>query len=214
MAKEIDLAVEMVREQIEARGIRNPTVLDAMRAVPRHLFVPAPLRMSAYDDRPLGIGDGQTISQPYIVALMTEVLDVGPRDVVLEIGTGSGYQAAVLSRIVKHVYTIEVKERLFRRARRLFFRLGYDNISTRHGDGYWGWSAFAPYDAIIITAAIDHVPTPLYRQLAEEGRIVVPLGRPPVHQKLAIITRSEGRLRATYVTGVMFVPMTGRAQKR
>lgn len=208
-----DRAAKMVETQIEARGIRNPGVLSAMRFVPRHLFIPSYMRASAYEDRPLGIGEGQTISQPYIVALMTEHLDPHPDDVVLEIGTGSGYQAAVLSRIVRRVYTVEVREVHFRRSRRLFKQLGYENIEGKHGDGYWGWSEFAPYDAIIITAAVDHVPAPLFRQLKIGGRLIVPLGRPPEHQRLALITRTGRKLRVDYITGVMFVPMTGRAQQ-
>lgn len=207
-----DRAAEMVENQIKSRGIRNPRVLSAMCSVPRHLFIPSHMRGSAYDDRPLSIGEGQTISQPYIVALMTEYLDPGPEDVVLEIGTGSGYQAAVLSRIVKRVYTIEVKELHFRRSRRVFKRLGFDNIECKHGDGYWGWPQFAPYDAIILTAAVDHVPAPLFRQLKVEGRLIVPLGKPPAHQKLALVTRTGKKFRVDYLTGVMFVPMTGHAQ--
>jgi len=204
----------MVEDQVEARGIRNPGVLSAMRSVPRQLFVPAHLRSSAYEDRPLSIGEGQTISQPYIVALMTESLSLSGADSVLEIGTGSGYQAAVLSRIVKRVYTVEVRELHYRRSRRLFRQLGYDNIVSRHGDGYWGWPEFAPYNAIIMTAAIDHVPSPLFRQLAIGGRLIVPLGRPPDHQKLTLIRKVGRKYEVKYLTGVMFVPMTGRAQRK
>ncbi|HUX20641.1 MAG TPA: protein-L-isoaspartate(D-aspartate) O-methyltransferase, partial [Spirochaetia bacterium] len=185
----------MVKEQIVARGIRDPQVIAAMRSVPRHLFMPAQMRESAYEDRPLAIGEGQTISQPYIVALMTECLSPGPEDLVLEVGTGSGYQAAVLSRIVKTVYSIEMKELLYRRSKRLFRQLGYLNIETRMGDGYWGWSDRAPFDAIILTAAIDHVPAPLFRQLKTGGRLVVPLGRPPSHQRLALLTKTNESFR-------------------
>ena len=207
-------AAEMVAEQIISRGIRDSKVISAMRAVPRELFVPAHLRDSAFEDRPLAIGQGQTISQPYIVALMTECLKIGGDEVVLEVGTGSGYQAAVLSRIARAVYTIEVKEALFRHARRLFKQLGYENIIGKHGDGYFGWGGGARFDAIILTAAVDHVPAPLFGELKVGGRLVLPLGRPPEHQKLALLTKTPERFEVQYVTGVMFVPMTGQAQRR
>lgn len=210
---ENELSTEMVKDQIESRGIRDPNVLAAMRAVPRHLFVPSSMRERAYQDRPLSIGEGQTISQPYIVALMTECLNPEKGDTVLEIGTGSGYQAAILSRIVKKVYTVEVKELLFQRSRRLFRLLGYDNIVTKKGDGYWGWSEYAPFDAIILTAATDHVPEPLFGQLRVGGRLVLPLGRPAEHQRLALLTKTSRNFSVNYLTGVMFVPMTGRAQQ-
>lgn len=211
---ENERAIEMVRTQIESRGIRDPRVIQVMSALPRHLFVPEGLRHCAYEDHPLSIGEGQTISQPYIVALMTEALAVGEQDTVLEIGTGSGYQAAVLSRIVKQVFTIEVRELHFRRARRLFQALSFDNVHCRYGDGYWGWSQHAPYDAIMVTAAVDHVPAPLFRQLKEGGRLIVPLGNPPCHQRLALATKCERKFRVRYITGVMFVPMTGKALRR
>jgi protein-L-isoaspartate(D-aspartate) O-methyltransferase len=206
-------AAEMVKSQIMARGICDPMVLQAMSLVPRHLFVPDRLRDAAYDDHPLAIGEGQTISQPYIVALMTESLGLGAPDTVLEIGTGSGYQAAVLSRIVSRVFTVEVREMLYRRARRLFVSLGLSNIECRHADGYWGWSEHAPYDAIVITAAVNHVPAPLFSQLKIGGRLIVPLGEPPSHQRLALVTRTGSKFRVQFLTGVMFVPMTGRAQR-
>ncbi len=207
------LPAEMVRTQIESRGITDRAVLEAMRQVPRHLFVPAHLRSSAYEDHPLTIGEGQTISQPYIVALMTECLAVGDSDVILEIGTGSGYQAAVLSRIVRQVYTIEVREILFRRARRLFNALGYANIEVRYGDGYYGWPERAPFDGIMITAAVGVVPPPLLEQLAVGGRLVLPYGTPPGHQRLTLLTRIGQRYQVKHITGVTFVPMVGRATR-
>ncbi len=206
-------AAEMVAEQIVSRGIRDSKVISAMQEVPRELFVPTHLRDSAFEDRPLAIGQGQTISQPYIVALMTECLKLGGEETVLEVGTGSGYQAAVLSRIARTVYTIEVKEALYRRSRRLFKQLGYDNIIGKQGDGYFGWGGEERFDAIILTAAVDHVPAPLSRELKTGGRLVLPLGRPPDHQKLALLTKTPKRFEVRYVTGVMFVPMTGQAQK-
>jgi len=205
------LAAEMVRTQIECRGITDRAVLEAMRQVPRHLFVPPHLRSSAYEDHPLTIGEGQTISQPYIVALMTECLATSASDVVLEIGTGSGYQAAILSRIVRQVYTIEVREVLFRRARRLFDSLGYTNVEIRYGDGYFGWPERAPFEGIIITAAVGLVPPPLLAQLSEGGRLVLPFGTPPGHQRLTLLTRIGGRCQVKHITGVTFVPMVGRA---
>lgn len=207
-------AVEMVAEQIVSRGIRDSRVISAMREVPRELFVPTNLRDNAFEDRPLAIGLGQTISQPYIVALMTECLNIGGDQLVLEVGTGSGYQAAVLSRIARTVYTIEVKELLYRRSRRLFKQLGYENIVGKHGDGYFGWGGEERFDAIILTAAVDHVPAPLFRELRVGGRLVLPLGRPPDHQKLALLTKTPERFEVRYLTGVMFVPMTGQAQRR
>ncbi len=208
------LSAEMVRTQIECRGITDPAVLAAMRQVARHLFVPAHLRSSAYEDHPLTIGEGQTISQPYIVALMTECLALSDSDIVLEIGTGSGYQAAVLSRIVRQVFTIEVREVLFRRARRVLSALGCANIEIRHGDGYYGWPERAPFDGIIITAAVGLAPPPLLAQLKEGGRLVLPFGTPPGHQRLTVITRVGMRFQVRHITGVTFVPMVGRATRR
>jgi len=208
------LPAEMVKTQIESRGIMDRAVLEAMRQVPRHLFVPAHLRSSAYEDHPLSIGEGQTISQPYIVALMTECLAASPSDIVLEIGTGSGYQAAVLSKIVRKVYTIEVREVLFRRARRLFNALDYTNVEIHYGDGYYGWPERAPFDGIIITAAVGLVPPPLLAQLAEGGRLVLPYGTPPGHQRLTLLTRVGERYQVKHITGVTFVPMVGKATKR
>ena len=204
----------MVRTQIEARGIRSPEVLQAMRSVPRHLFVPQSLWGSAYEDNPLPIGEGQTISQPYIVALMTESLNLRPGDRVLEIGTGSGYQAAVLSVLVREVYTIEIKEALFQRASRTLRELDFTQVKTRHGDGYFGWEEARPFDAVMITAAVDHIPPPLLQQLKNGGRMILPLGNPFSYQNLVLVTRQGDSYTVKNITGVLFVPMTGEALKK
>ncbi len=200
----------MVETQIRARRVRDPRVLAAMLQVPRHLFVPEAWRAEAYSDRPLPIGLGQTISQPYIVAYMTEALEPGPRDRVLEIGTGSGYQAAVLSRIVAHVYTIEILPELSRRAQRVLSKLGYDNISFRIGDGYAGWPEEAPFDGIILTAAPPRLPRPLLEQLRVGGRLVAPVGRGS--QVLIRVRRTERGYETERLLPVRFVPMVGRAE--
>jgi len=205
---------DMVSRQIAARGVRDKEVLEAMRAVPRHLFVPQTLQDRAYDDSPLPIGEGQTISQPYIVALMTELLAVQPDHRVLEIGTGSGYQAAVLSGLAEQVYSIEIKELLHRRATETLEELEYDNVRTLHGDGYYGWEEEAPFDGIIITAAVDHVPPPLLRQLVDGGRLVLPLGHPFSFQNLVVVTKEGEDFRIQQITGVLFVPMTGKALEK
>lgn len=205
------LREEMVRVQIESRGIKDRAVLDAMRKVPRHRFVPDSIRARAYEDNPLPIGEGQTISQPYIVAWMTEL--IGPKKGmrVLEIGTGSGYQAAVLAELVDEVDTIEVVPGLGRRAEGLLRDLGYRNIRTRIGDGYHGWADHAPFDAIILTAAPPgDVPRPLLDQLKVGGRLVAPVGRGV--QTLVRITRTETGYRRESIGSVAFVPMTGKAQ--
>ncbi len=204
----------MVREQIQARGIVQPQVLDAMKSVPRHRFVPPNLIDSAYNDQPLPIGEGQTISQPYIVALMTEVLRLQPSDRVLEIGTGSGYQAAVLSGLVAQVNTIEIKYKLYENARKALNINGYDNITSRHGDGYFGWPDEAPFDAIMITAAVDHIPPPLLKQLKEGGRLVLPLGSPFGYQNLVLVTKRGDDVSVRQIIGVLFVPMTGHAMQK
>lgn len=204
---------QLVEEQLKARGIQNPDVLAAMRNTPRHWFVPAELTKMAYADRPLPIGEGQTISQPYIVALMTELLAPDKQHRVLEIGTGSGYQAAVLAAVSKKVFTVEIKPKLYQRTRRLLQQLNYTNIITSHADGYFGWEDQAPFDGIIITASVDHIPPPLIRQLAEGGRLVLPLGNPFSYQNLVMVTKENGNVRLKQITGVLFVPMTGRALK-
>lgn len=213
-----DQRLEMVRatiaEPTDGRPpVTSPLVLDAMRTVPRHLFVPADLEGHAYEDRPLSIGHGQTISQPYIVALMTELLDAQADDTVLEIGTGSGYQAAVLSRLVDSVYSIEIVEPLGRRAREALAEAGATNVHLRIGDGYLGWPEAAPFDAIIVTAAPDHVPQPLIDQLAIGGRMVIPVGDAWATQELLLLEKTEGGdLRRKRVMPVRFVPLTGDRQ--
>jgi len=196
----------MVRDQIEARGIRNTLVLDAMRTTPRHLFVPAPYRFMAYEDYPLPIGYGQTISQPYVVALMTELVDPRPGDRVFEVGTGSGYEAAVLARIVKQVYTIEIIPELARRAADVLRQLGYSNVFTREGDGYKGWPEAAPFDRIILTAAPAEVPKTLTDQLKAGGKLVAPVGE-GVQQLVVIEKRPDGSLESQASIPVRFVPM-------
>ena len=205
---------DMVSRQIAARGVRDVAVLEAMRSVPRHLFVPERIQDSAYNDSPLPIGEGQTISQPYIVALMTELLEVQPGHRLLEIGTGSGYQAAVLSGLVAEVFSIEIKEVLHQRATEILEELEYRNVRTRHGDGYYGWEEEAPFDGIIITAAVDHVPPPLLRQLVDGGKLVLPLGHPFSYQNLVVVTREGEDFRLQQITGVLFVPMTGKALEK
>ncbi len=200
------LREQMVRLQIERRGVRNPAVLRAMREVPRHLFVPEAMRRSAYEDHPLPIGHGQTISQPYIVAAMTEMLDPKPGDRVLEIGTGSGYQTAVLARLVKHVYSIEIVEPLGREARARLEQMGCANVSIRIGDGYEGWPEEAPFNKILLTAAPPEVPPRLVEQLQPGGRLVAPVGTS--WQELVVIDKdASGRVRRRSEFPVMFVPM-------
>jgi protein-L-isoaspartate(D-aspartate) O-methyltransferase len=202
----------MVDEQIAARGVRDPRVLAAMLAVPRHELVPEAVRAHAYEDRPLPIGEGQTISQPYIVAVMTELLALDGSERVLEVGTGSGYQAAVLSGLASEVYTIEIVPELARRAAADLARLGYANVHVREGDGYGGWPEQAPFDAIVVTAAPDHVPEPLVAQLALGGRMVVPVGG--LIQDLVLVRREADGVRQEHGLGVRFVPMTGEAERR
>jgi protein-L-isoaspartate(D-aspartate) O-methyltransferase len=202
----------MVSEQIEARGVRNARVLAAMGRVPRHEFVPFEQRTYAYEDHPLPIGYGQTISQPYIVAVMSEALELDGSEKVLEIGTGSGYQAAVLAELAAEVYTIEIVEPLAERAANDLKRLGFEKLHVRAGDGYRGWPEAAPFDAIIVTAAPDHIPQPLVDQLAVGGRLVIPVGR--MIQELVLITRDEQGVRHEDLLAVRFVPMVGEAEKR
>jgi len=205
----------MVRTQIKRRGVTDERTLKAMLAVPRHRFVPSDLRRHAYEDGPLGIGYDQTISQPYIVASMTELLRLRPGMKVLEIGTGSGYQAAVLAQITPWVWTIEIKGPLHERAKGTLKRLGYTTVKTRLADGYYGWKAHAPFDAVIVTAAAPQVPPPLVEQLKPGGRMVIPVGPPGRVQSLRLITKDEkGRVRSRSLYAVRFVPMTGAAQEK
>lgn len=202
----------MVEEQLWGRNITNTRLLAVMRKVPRHEFVPQGLRASAYDDSPLPIGHGQTISQPYVVAFMTEKLEPRPTDRVLEVGTGSGYQAAVLAELVKEVYTIEIVEPLARRAEADLKRLGYTNILVRAGDGYQGWPEAAPFDAIMVTCAPEAVPQPLIAQLKDGGRMIIPVG-PTGNQQLVLLRKEGERLEKRAVLPVRFVPMTGAAEQ-
>ena len=207
-----DFAMErnsMVDNQIIARGIKDPRVLKALRETPRHLFVPLQ-NERAYGDHPLPIGEGQTISQPYIVALMTELLKLKGTEKILEIGTGSGYQAAVLSPLCKEVYTIEIKKVLFNRTAPLLKKLGYDNVHPIFGDGYFGLEKKAPFDAIIITAAANHIPPPLVAQLKDGGKLVLPLNTNWLFQTLVVVTKEGGDIKMKNIASVNFVPMTGR----
>lgn len=202
----------MVREQIIARGVTDPQVIRAMQKVERHLFVPAGYVKRAYDDNPLPIGNGQTISQPYIVAYMTEILDLKSKDKVLEIGTGSGYQAAVLAEICESVFTIEVVPQLGKRARALLKDLGYDNVVLKIGDGYKGWKEHAPFDAIIVTCSPTRIPESLEKQLAEGGRMIIPVGEKYV-QQLVYLVKKKGELNRKAVLPVSFVPMVDEKGK-
>jgi protein-L-isoaspartate(D-aspartate) O-methyltransferase len=202
----------MVEEQIVRRGVADALVLAAMRKVPRHEFVPEPYKNYAYADEPLPIGDGQTISQPYIVALMTESLNIDKNSKVLEIGTGSGYQAAVLAEIAKEVYSIEILKPLANRAAETLERLGYKNVRVKCGDGYRGWPEEAPFDAIIVTAAPSHIPQPLIDQLKIGGRMSIPVG--DVYQELEVVTKKEKGVTKKDIIPVRFVPMTGEAEKK
>jgi len=202
----------MVSTQIEARGVRDPRVLDAMRKVPRHRFMPESERARAYDDRPLPIGHRQTISQPYIVALMSELAGVKPGDTVLEVGTGSGYQAAVLAEMGVKVFSIEIIEPLAKRAKATLDELGYSKrVEVRHGDGYAGWPEHAPFDAVVVTAAPPAIPQPLKEQLEVGGHLVIPVGK--YYQSLLRVTRTKSGFREKSVIPVRFVPMTGKAQE-
>ncbi len=203
---------KMVEIQIKSRGIKDERVLAAMLKVERHRFVPKSYEAQAYSDQPLPIGEGQTISQPYIVALMTELLELKGGEKVLEVGTGSGYQAAILAELAKEVYTIEIIESLAESAKKLLLELGYQNIRVKAGDGYLGWPEEAPFDAIIVTCAPDHIPKPLLEQLKEGGRLVVPVGT--YSQELKKIVKKSGKMETMDVIPVIFVPMTGEGVKQ
>lgn len=202
----------MVEQQIKSRGVQDTLVLKAMLKVKRHRFVPDNLKRFAYADEPLPIGHSQTISQPYIVAYMTEALDLKKGDKVLEIGTGSGYQAAILAEITDQVYTIEIIAPLGEKAKKILKEEGYDYVHCLIGDGYRGWPDHAPFDAIIITAAPPHIPQPLIEQLAEGGRMIVPVGE--WYQELILLTKTEGEVKEKRLIPVRFVPMTGEVQKK
>ena len=204
----------MVQKHLRGRDITDERVLKVMSEVPRHLFVDDNLKEVAYSDRPLPIGEGQTISQPYIVALMTQILKVKPGQKVLEIGTGSGYQAAVLSPLTDTVYSIEIKKGLAEKATSRLKDLGYKNVHVKYGDGYFGWEEHSPFDAIIITCAANHIPPPLINQLKEGGKLLLPLGSTTYYQTLTLITKIAGELDVRHLSGVVFVPMVGEARKR
>lgn len=205
----------MIERDIKGRGIKDTRVLNAMAKIPRHFFVDENLRDRAYADHPLPIGEGQTISQPYVVALMTEVLKLKSTDRVLEIGTGSGYQAAVLAEIVKEVYTIEIRKSLADKADQRLTKLGYNNVKVKHSDGYFGWEEYAPFDAIMITAAANHIPPPLIKQLKEGGRLILPLGSTFYYQTLTLVTKNkDGTIKVEQMGPVAFVPMIGEIEKK
>lgn len=195
----------MVESQIKARGIKDPRVVAAMLKVKRHLFVPSDIRHLAYEDRPLPIGEGQTISQPYIVAFMTEMLALKGMERVLEIGTGSGYQAAILAELVKEVYTVEILEPLARQSEGLLKELNYKNVKVKFGDGFLGWPELSPFDGIIVTCAPHKIPPPLLEQLAENGRLVIPVGT--YWQDLKLVRKVKDRIEETDIVPVRFVPM-------
>jgi protein-L-isoaspartate(D-aspartate) O-methyltransferase len=200
------LREQMVNLQVISRGITDSKIIGAMKKVPRHLFVPFNMINSAYEDSPLPIGYGQTISQPYIVALMTEVAEPSSEKKVLEIGTGSGYQAAIFAEIVDSVFTIEIVPELAGESSERFKKLGYNNIFPKYGDGYKGWSEHAPYDIIVVTAAPEKIPEPLLKQLAENGRMIIPVGDAWSLQKLILVTKTNGKVTEQYITSVRFVP--------
>jgi protein-L-isoaspartate(D-aspartate) O-methyltransferase len=202
--------LRMVQRHLVERGIKNPRVLDAFRTVPRHRFLPEKTRRQAYDDESIPIGEGQTITPPYDVAFMTEVLDPKPDDVVYEVGTGSGFQSAILSRLVKEVYSVEIHAPLSQRATRVHKDLGYTNIHTRVGDGYEGWPEAAPFDAIIVTCAPHRIPRPLIDQLKDGGRMVIPLGD-RFNQSVYLVNKKDGKLTMKELKPTLFVPMTGKA---
>jgi len=203
----------MVQADLKGRDITDEKVLSAMGRVPRHLFVDKHLREAAYNDCPLPIGEGQTISQPYIVALMTQSLNLKPTDKVLEIGTGSGYQAAVLAELVDRVYSIEIDKKLADRAAKTLKELGYKKVQVKQGDGFFGWPEHAPFDAVMVTCAPERIPDPLIQQLKDGGRLIIPVGSTFFHQTLTLLTRVKGENRMKNIIPVRFGPMTGEAEK-
>jgi protein-L-isoaspartate(D-aspartate) O-methyltransferase len=209
----LPLRQRMIDEDIAGRGVRDKDVLSAMARIPRHRFVDYAVSHRAYGDHPLPIGEGQTISQPYVVALMTEALRLRKGDRVLEIGTGSGYQAAVLAEIVSEVYSIEIRASLAQGAGRTLRELGYRNVRVKNADGYFGWAEYAPFDAIIITASANHIPPPLIEQLREGGRLILPLGSTVYYQVLTLVTKRKGEVDVEQMGEVAFVPMIGEMRK-
>jgi protein-L-isoaspartate(D-aspartate) O-methyltransferase len=205
---------QMVKEDLMGRDITNPRVLEVMGNIPRHLFVDENLQHVAYNDNPLPIGEGQTISQPYMVALMTQSLELKGNETVLEIGTGSGYQAAVLAELVEEVYTIEIKPALTKRAEERLDSMGYRNIKVKNADGYFGWEEHAPYDAIMVTAAVNHIPPSLLDQLKDGGKLILPMGSTAYYQTLTLVEKQGNELIVIHITSVMFVPLTGEAEKK
>jgi protein-L-isoaspartate(D-aspartate) O-methyltransferase len=205
---------EMVEKDIKGRGVKDQRVLNAMLIVQRHLFVDENQQNKAYNDHPLPIGEGQTISQPYVVAMMTEAVDLKGNERILEVGTGSGYQAAILGEIVKEVFTIEIKKGLYDMVQGRLQKLGYKNIMVKHGDGYFGWEPYAPFDVIMVTASTNHIPPPLLAQLKEGGRLIIPLGSTVFYQNLTLVKKEQGKHTIKELGGVAFVPMTGQAQKK
>jgi len=209
MLKDIEMEVHLTRHLIGKDSL-DDNVMDAMKQVPRHEFLPPDLRYCAYDNGPAPIGLGQTISQPYIVALMSDLLNTKPSDIILEVGTGSGYQAAILSQLVKQVYSVEIIEDLATIARQRLNELGYNNVEVRNADGYYGWPEHAPYDGIIVTAAAPHIPQPLIDQLRPGARLVIPVGLPYSYQELMVVEkRANDEIEVRKVLGVGFVPLTG-----
>ena len=202
----------MVAKQIARRGIHDQRILTAMETVPRHRFIPRGAQKAAYADRPVAIGYGQTISQPYTVAYMCQLAQLEPQSRVLEVGTGSGYHAAVMAQIADTVYTMEIIPELAARSRATLTSLGYANLVTRHADGYYGWPEAAPFDAIVVTAAADHIPPPLIKQLAEGGRMVIPVGHPFLTQHLVLVEKQDGQISSRQLIPVRFVVLTGGDQ--
>ena len=204
---------DMIERDLRGRGIKDARLLTVMGSLPRHLFVPERLQSSAYEDRPLPIGEGQTISQPYIVAIMTELLELKGAEKVLEIGTGSGYQTAILARLAAEVFSVEIIPTLGGRAKKLLAQMGFTNVRLKVGDGFFGWEDSAPFDAILVTASAAKVPEPLWRQLREGGRLVMPLEEESYAQRLVRIRKVAGKQIVEDVTGVLFVPLTGAIRK-
>lgn len=205
---------KMVREQLMERDITDMRISEVMGKLPRHLFVDENLRNQAYEDYPLPIGEGQTISQPYVVALMTQSLELKGNEKVLEIGTGSGYQAAVFAYLVKEVYTIEIRKSLSEKAEQRLRSMGYQNIKVKNADGYYGWEEYAPYDAIMVTAAVNHIPPPLLEQLKDGGRLILPLGSTAYYQTLTLVQKKNNDINVTHITNVRFVPLIVEAERK